>query len=63
MVRAMKVHETPDHIRARLSASLLSLSGLIRECPTLPADPSDHTRHLSESKSANCALKLPNAHC
>ena len=58
VVRAMKVHETPDHIRARLSASLLSLSDLIRECPTLPAEPSDPTRHLSESKSADCALKF-----
>ena len=57
------MHETPDHIRARLFASLLSLSDFIRECLTLPADPSDPTRHLPESKSADCALKLPNAHC
>ena len=63
VVRAMQSQEQPDHIRALFSASLLTLSDLIRKCPTLPADPSDPTRHLSESKSADCALKLPNAHC
>ena len=63
VVRPMQSHETPDKVRANLDAALSSLAELLRDCPTLPADLHDLSRHLPESKSLDCALKLPNSHC
>ena len=63
VVRPMEAHETPDKVRANLDAALSSLAELLRDCPTAAADPRDPSRHLSESKSLDCALKLPNSHC
>ena len=62
-MRPKQSHETTDKVRANLEDALLSLSQLLRVCPRLPADPKYHTRHLSESKSLDCAMELPNSHC
>ena len=62
VVRPMESHGTPDKVRANLNAALSSLAELLRDCPTLPVDPQDPSQHLSESKSLDCALKLPNSH-
>ena len=63
VVRPKQSHEMPDKYRANLKDALLSLSPLLRVCPTLPADPKDPTRHLPESNSLDCAMALPNSHC
>ena len=62
-MRPKQSHETPDRIRADLEDALLSLSQLLRVCPTLSADPKDPTRHSPESNSLDCAMELPNSHC
>ena len=59
----MNAQDTPDEIRANLDMALQTLSLLIREYPTLPADPQDPTHHLTYSNNSDCALKLPQAHC
>ena len=63
IVRAMSPQDTPDKVRGNLDNALQTLASLMRECPTLPADPQDPTRHLAHSKSSDCALKLPQSHC
>ena len=63
VVRAMNAENTPDEIRANVDRALQTLSLLIREYPTLPADPQDPTHHLTYSTNSDCALKLPHAHC
>ena len=62
-MRPKHSHETLDKVRADLEDALLSLSHVLRVCPTLPADPKDLTRHLPESKRLDCAMELPNSHC
>ena len=56
VVRAMNAEDTPDEIRANVDRALQTLSLLIREYPTLPADPQDPTHHLTYSKHSDCAL-------
>ena len=63
VMRPKQSHETPDEVCANLEDALLSLSQLLRVCPTLPADPKGPTRHLPESNSLDCAVELPNSHC
>ena len=58
VARAMTAQDTPDEVRANLDMALQTLSLLIREYPTLPADPQDPTHHLTYSKRSDCALKL-----
>ena len=63
LVRPMSPHDTPDQVRAQLDKALQDLALKIRQFPTLPADPQDPTHHLTQSKSSDCALQLPDAHC
>ena len=50
VVRAVSAQDTPDEMRANLDMALQILSVLIREYPSLPADPQDPTHHLTYSK-------------
>jgi hypothetical protein len=51
----MNAEDTPDEIRANVDRVLQTLSLLIREYPTLPADPQDPTHYLIEvATSALC---------
>ena len=63
IVRPMSPQDTPDQVRAQLDNALQDLASKIRQFPTLPADPQDPTHHLTQSKSSDCALQLPAAHC
>jgi hypothetical protein len=51
VVRAMSAQDAPDEICANLDMTLHTLSLLIREYPTLPADPQYPTHHLTYSKN------------
>ena len=59
----MSPQDTPDQVRVRLDNALQDLASKMREFSTLPADPQDPTHHLAQSKSSDCALQLPDAHC
>ena len=61
--RPMSPQDTPDQVRAQLDNALQDLALKMRQFPTLPADPQDPTHHLTQSKSSDCALQLPDAHC
>ena len=62
-VRAMSPNDTPDKRRSRLDTALQELAKKLREHPTLPANPKNPSCHLKQSKSSDCALKLPESHC
>ena len=63
VVRAMSSDHSPDTIRSKLDKRSPKLALQMRKCLTLPPDAQDPTRHLAQSKSFDCALMLPQAHC
>ena len=63
VVRAMNAEDTPDEIRANVDRALQTLSLLIREYPTLPADPQDPTHHLLQQQFRLCVEVTTSALC
>ena len=51
------------HPRAALEQALETLSGELRQCPTLPADPEDQERPWMAARSEESAVLLPAKHC
>ena len=62
VVRCMDASTSPDP-RVRLEQGIRDLADLLRDKPTLPADPQDASMPWSVALSSTAAVQLPAKHC